>query len=65
MDIYVGQHMIKLPDHIDDGSNNFLLGLGDALALGVGRNAIPGFSFAGLMFPGGELLVRVICQPYF
>ena len=28
-----------------------------------GENAIAGFSFAGLMFPGGELPVRLICQP--
>ena len=33
--------------------------------VGLGKNAIAGFSFAGLMFPGGELLVRLICQPYF
>ena len=31
---------------------------------GEGENAIAGFSFAGLMFPGGELPVRLICRPY-
>ena len=31
----------------------------------IGKNAIAGFSFAGLTFPGGELPVRLICQPYF
>ena len=31
----------------------------------IGENAIAGFSFAGLTFPGGELPVRLICQPYF
>ena len=26
---------------------------------------IAGFSFASLMFPVGEILVRLICRPYF
>ena len=39
--------------------------LGQSVATLPGKNAIAGFSFAGLMFPGGELPVRLICQPYF
>ena len=31
----------------------------------LGENAIAGFSFAGLMFPCGELPVRLICRPDF
>ena len=30
-----------------------------------GENAIAGFSSAGLIFAGGEMPVRLICQPYF
>ena len=31
----------------------------------TGGNAIASFSFAGLMFAGGKLPVRLICLPYF
>ena len=31
----------------------------DVVGLYSGENAIAGFSFAGLMFPGGEMPVRI------
>ena len=30
----------------------------------MGENAIAGFNFTGLIFAGGELLVRLVCRPY-
>ena len=35
------------------------------MTLFVGENAIAGCTFASLMFPCGEMPVRLICQPYF